>query len=81
MEAWMALVARAVDGVGVFVIIAGMVINQVWQTYDVTVATARREIQQFTQILEANTDITLQAVTLILDHSVEAALDQINDPQ
>ena len=26
MEAWMALVARAVDGVGVFVIIAGMVI-------------------------------------------------------
>ncbi len=62
------------------VIIACMVINQVWQTYGVTVATARRNIQQFTQILEANTDITLQAVTLILDHAVEAALDQIDTP-
>lgn len=57
------------------VIIAVMVVNQVWQTYDVTVSTARRDIQQFTQILEANTDVTFQAVTLILDHAVEAALD------
>jgi len=57
------------------VIIAVMVVNQVWQTYDVTVSTARRDIQQFTQILEANTDVTFQAVTLILDHAVEATLD------
>ena len=57
-------------------IIAIMVINQVWQTYDVTIATARRDVQQFTQILEANTDITFQSVTLILDHAVEATRER-----
>ena len=63
------------------IIIAGMVANQVWQTYGTTIATARRGIQQFTQILEANTDVTFQSVTLILDHAVEAALDQISAPK
>ncbi len=61
-------------------IIAVMVINQVWQTYDATVATARRDVQQFTQILEANTDITFQSVTLILDHAVEATRQRKGDP-
>jgi len=59
-------------------IIAVMVINQVRQTHSVTVATARRDVQQFTQILEANTDITFQSVTLILDHAVETALEHVN---
>lgn len=57
-------------------IIAIMVINQVWQTYEVTIATARRDVQQFTQILEANTDITFQSVTLILDHAAEATRER-----
>jgi len=57
------------------VIIAGMVVTQVWQTYRVTVSAARRDVQQFTQILEANTDVSFQAVTLILDHAAEAVLD------
>ena len=60
-------------------IVAVMVVNQVWQTYEATIATARRDVQQFTQILEANTDITFQAVTLILDHAVETTLDRAAD--
>ncbi len=57
-------------------LIAILVINQIWTTYDVTIATARRDVQQFTQILEANTDVTLQSVTLILDHAAETARDR-----
>jgi PAS domain S-box-containing protein len=62
---------------GIAVVIIGiMVVGQIWQTYTVTVATARREIQQLTQILEANTDITFQSAELIVDHAVEAILDE-----
>jgi PAS domain S-box-containing protein len=64
--------ALVVAGIAIAIIVV-MVVNQVWQTRGVTVTTARRDVQQFGQILEANTDITLQSMTLILDHVVETA--------
>jgi signal transduction histidine kinase len=57
------------------VIIAAMVAVQVWQTYDTTIATARRDVQQFSQILEANTENTFEAAEVIIDHAIEAILD------
>jgi PAS domain S-box-containing protein len=57
------------------VIIAVMVAVQVWQTYDTTVATARRDVQQFSQILEANTENTFEAAELIIDHAIDEILD------
>ncbi len=53
-------------------IVAVMVVGQIWQTYDSSVAAARRDVQQFTQIIEANTDITFQSVTLVLDRAIDA---------
>jgi PAS domain S-box-containing protein len=58
------------------VIIAGMVIGQVWQTYNVTVANARHDIKQLTQVLEAGTNATFRTVELIIDHAVEKILDE-----
>ena len=63
-----------VTGIAV-AIIAVMVVSQVWQTYEVTVATARRDIQQLSQFLEANTDVTFQSAEMIIDHAVEEVLD------
>ena len=61
--------------VAIIAIIAVMVVSQVWQTYGVTVATARRDIQQITQILEANTDVTFQSAEIIVDHAIEEILE------
>ncbi|MBY0510250.1 MAG: PAS domain-containing protein [Rhodospirillaceae bacterium] len=57
------------------VIIAVMVTVQVWQTYNTTVAAARRDVQQFSQILEANTENTFEAAEVIIDHAIEEILD------
>ncbi len=57
-------------------VIAGVVINQVRQTYNQTVVTARRNIQQYSQVFEANTDMTFQAMELVLDHAVEEVLEK-----
>src|SRR5690606_19410311 len=57
------------------VIIAAMVISHIRQTYSSTVATARRDIEQLSQILDANTDITFQSAEMIIDH----ALEEINE--
>ena len=57
-------------------IVAVMVLGQVWQTYDSSVAAARRDVQQFTQIIEANTDITFQSVTLVLDRAIDATRER-----
>lgn len=53
-------------------IVAVVVLGQIWQTYDSSIAAARRDVQQFTQILEANTDITFQSVSLVLDRVIDA---------
>lgn len=52
------------------VVIVALTISQTISTYRETVATAQRSAQQLTQILEANTDITLQSMELILDRNV-----------
>lgn len=57
------------------VIIAVMVISQARQTYNVTVTTARRDIEQLSQILEANTDVTFQSAEMIIDHAIEEILE------
>ena len=48
-------------------IIVAMVTGQTWQTYNETVATSRRSVQQLNQILEAHADITFQSMELMID--------------
>jgi len=69
--------ALVVAGIAIAIIVV-IVVNQIWQTHNVTITAARRDAQQFGQILEANTDITLQSMTLILDHAVETARSRSN---
>jgi PAS domain S-box-containing protein len=63
------------------VIILGMAVSQVWQTYKTTVAVARRDIEQLSQILEANTDVTFQSAEMVIDHSIEEFFDAERGPK